>query len=114
MRLLVRWILNALALLGIAYYLPGIEVSGFYSALIIALVLGLVNALVRPILVVLTLPITIVTLGLFILVINALLFWFTSTVVKGFEVDGFVSAFIGALIMTVVSWIASSLIKKDK
>jgi len=112
MKLLLRWVLNAVALLGIAYYLPGIEVNGFYAVLIIALVLGLVNALVRPILVVLTLPITIVTLGLFILVINALLFWFTSMVVKGFEVDGFISAFIGALIMTVVSWVVSALIKK--
>lgn len=112
MRLLFRWLINALALLGLAYYLPGIAVSGFYSALIAALVLGLVNAILRPILVILTLPVNILSLGLFTLVINALLFWFVGTVVKGFGVAGFWPAFWGALIMTLVSWVVGGLLKK--
>ena len=109
---LLRWLVNALTLLGLAYYFPGIEVSGFYSALIIALVLGIVNAVIRPIIILLTLPLNIVTLGLLTFVINGLLFWFVSTVVKGFEVAGFWPAFWGALILTVVSWLVSSLLKK--
>lgn len=114
MYLLARWLLNALALLGVAYYLPGVGVNGFYAALITALVLGLVNAVIRPIILLLTLPITIVTLGLFTFVINGLLFWFVSTVVQGFEVDSFKSAFLGALIMTLASWVISWFLKKDR
>ena len=112
MRLLLRWLINALTLLGLAYYLPGITVSTFYSALIAALVLGLINAILRPILVFLTLPINILSLGLFTLVINGLLFWFASTVVKGFEVSGFMPAFWGSLILTLVSWVVGGLLKK--
>ena len=105
MYLVARWLVNALTLLGIAYYVPGIHVNSFYAALMAALILGLVNAVIRPILIVLTLPVNILTLGLFTFVINALLFWFTATIVKGFEVAGFWPAFWGALIMTLVSWI---------
>ena len=94
----------------ITRYVPGITIAGFYSALIVALVLGLLNALVRPILIFLTLPITLVTLGLFTLVINALLFWFAATVVKGFEVSGFGAAFWGALIMWAVAWMTNALL----
>ncbi|MBD3311296.1 MAG: phage holin family protein [Candidatus Magasanikbacteria bacterium] len=111
MKILLRWLVNTLALLGLAYYLPGIEVGGFYAALITALVLGLINALVRPLIILLTLPINVLTLGLFTLVINALLFWFVSTVVKGFEVAGFWPAFWGALIMSVVSWVLGMILK---
>ncbi|KKU26060.1 MAG: putative membrane protein [Candidatus Magasanikbacteria bacterium GW2011_GWA2_46_17] len=107
MRLVFRWLLSALALLFIAYYIPGIRVESFYTALVAALVLGLANALIRPILLVLTLPVTILTLGLFTFVINALLFWFVSTLVKGFDVAGFWPAFFGALIMWVVGWISN-------
>ena len=112
MRLLLRWVINAATLLGIAYYLPGIGVNGFYAALITALALGLVNALIRPLIVLITLPINILTLGLFTLVINALMFWFVSTFIKGFEVDGFMAAFWGALIMTLVGWVTGWFIKK--
>jgi putative membrane protein len=112
MALLLRWLINAGTLLGIAYYLPGVGVSGFYAALITALVLGLVNALIRPLLIVLTLPINILTLGLFTLVINALMFWFVATVVKGFDVAGFWPAFWGALILSIVSWIVGLFLKK--
>ncbi len=109
-----RLIINALIILGLAYYFPGIGVVSFYTALLVAVILGLVNAIIRPILILLTLPVTILTLGLFTLVINGLLFWFVSTVVKGFEVDGFGPAFWGALILWLVSWISNSFIKSIK
>ena len=113
MHLLLRWILNALALLLVTRIVPGVTVDGFYAALIVALVLGVVNALIRPILIFLTLPINILTLGLFTFVINALLFWFVSTFVKGFHVSGFAAAFWGALVLWAVSWITNALFSKD-
>lgn len=113
MRLLIRWVLTAGALLGIAYYgvVPGIQVSNFYTALVAALVLGLVNALIKPIILFFTLPFNILTLGLFTFVVNALMFWFASTIVKGFDVAGFWAAFWGALAMWVISWFINSLFK---
>ena len=114
MYLILRLIINALIILGLAYYLPGIAVESFYAALIIALLLGLLNAVIRPILILLTLPVTILTLGLFTLVINALLFWFVSTVVKGFDVAGFGPAFLGALILWLVSFLTNRFIKSIK
>lgn len=113
MQLLLRWILNALALLLVTRIVPGVTVDGFYAALVVALVLGIVNALIRPILVFLTLPINLLTLGLFTLVINALLFWFVSTLVKGFQVAGFMAAFWGALMLWAVSWLTNALFSKD-
>ncbi|HTK59873.1 MAG TPA: phage holin family protein [Candidatus Baltobacteraceae bacterium] len=113
MHLLLRWLLNALALMLVTRVVPGVTVDGLYSALIVALVLGIVNALIRPILIFLTLPINILTLGLFTFVINALLFWFVSTFVKGFQVSGFAAAFWGALVLWAVSWITNALLTKD-
>ena len=113
MRLILRWLASAGTLLLLAYYLPGIGVVGWYVALMTALVLGLVNALIRPILLFFTLPITVLTLGLFVLVINALLFWFVSTFIQGFSVAGLWSAFWGALILSFVSWLVSWLLKGD-
>lgn len=104
MILLLRWAINALALLVLPYIFDSIQVEGFYTALITAFVLGLVNALIRPVLIVLTLPINIVTLGLFTFVINGLLFWFVASFVKGFYVAGFWPAFWGALVYSIVSW----------
>ncbi|MBB6082104.1 putative membrane protein [Castellaniella defragrans] len=101
--LLLVWILNAVALLVVAYILPGITVASFGSALIAALVLGLLNAVVKPLLILLTLPLTIVTLGLFLLVLNALVFWFAGSILKGFQVDGFWWAVIGAIVYSIVS-----------
>ena len=101
--LLLVWILNAVALLVVAYVLPGITVASFGSALIAALVLGLLNAVVKPLLILLTLPLTIVTLGLFLLVLNALVFWFAGSILKGFQVDGFWWAVIGAIVYSLVS-----------
>jgi putative membrane protein len=107
--LLVRWILIALALLAVAYLYPGVKVDSFLAAAVAALALGLANAVIRPILVVLTLPVTIVTLGLFLFVINAALFWLVAQVVKGFAVQGFLDALVGSvlysLITLAVSWV---------
>ncbi|SEJ40171.1 putative membrane protein [Achromobacter sp. NFACC18-2] len=108
--LILVWILNAVALLAVAYLLPGITVASFGSALIAALVLGLVNMLVKPVLVLLTLPITIVTLGLFLIVINALLFWFVGSVLKGFQVNGFWWAVGGAVLYSIISGLLTKLI----
>ncbi len=113
MKLLIRLLINALAILLIAYLVPGVAVTGFYTALIVAVVLGLLNLVIKPLILLLTLPITIITLGLFTFVINALLFWFVGTVVKGFSVEGFVPAFLGALILTVVGWIGHSITSND-
>ncbi|CAM3372520.1 phage holin family protein [Bordetella sputigena] len=108
--LILVWILNAVALLVVAYLLPGIAVASFGSALIAALVLGLLNMLVKPVLVLLTLPITIVTLGLFLIVLNALLFWFAGSILKGFQVNGFWWAVIGAILYSIISGLLSTLL----
>ncbi len=105
--LLVRWVLNALALLAVAYLYPGVRVDGFLAAAVAALALGLANALIRPILVVLTLPVTIVTLGLFLFVINAALFWLVAQVVKGFAVGGFLQALFGSLLYSLITLVVS-------
>ncbi len=114
MRLLLVWILNAIALLAVAYLFPGVQIQDWKAAAIAALVLGLVNALIKPILVILTLPVTILTLGLFLLVINALLFWAVASLLEGFNVSGFGSAFIGALLYSVITWLLSMLIPDRK
>src|SRR5512140_3862592 len=98
MKLLIIWILNALALIAVASFVPGIRVDGFVAALVAAFLLGLVNALVRPLLLLLTLPVTLLTLGLFIFVINGLLFWLVGSVLRGFVVDGFWHGVLGAVL----------------
>ena len=108
--LLARWIVNAAALLLVAYLYPGVHVAGFGTALVAALVLGLVNAVIRPILVVLTLPVTILTLGLFLFVINALLFWLAATLVSGFTVTGFGAALLGSILYSVITLLTSWLL----
>ena len=108
MRLLLIWVLNALALIAVANYVPGIHVDGFTAALVAALVLGLVNTLIRPLLLLLTLPVTLVTLGLFIFVINGLLFWFVGSVLRGFIVDSFWHGVLGALLYSIFSWALSA------
>lgn len=98
MKLIVRWLLLAAALLLVAHLYPGVQVTSFASAMVAALVLGLFNALLRPLLVMLTLPVTLITLGLFLFVINALLFWATASLMTGFNVTGFGAALIGSLL----------------
>jgi putative membrane protein len=110
MGFLIRLLANTLAILAAAYMLPGIDVSGGLSLLAAALVLALINAFVRPVLLFLTLPFTLVTLGLFIFLLNAFCLWLTSQLVKGFEVHGFWTAVFGALIISVVSWAVTALL----
>ena len=108
--LLARWIVNAGALLLVAYLYPGVQVHDFVAALIAALVLGLVNAVIRPILVILTLPVTLLTLGLFLFVINALLFWLVAELVSGFTVTGFAGALIGSILYSLITLVTSWLL----
>ena len=103
MKIIIRWALLAAALLLVAYLYPGVQVAGFEAALIAALVLGLFNTLVRPLLVLLTLPVTLLTLGLFLFVINALMFWAAASVLDDFNVAGFGAALIGSLLYSLCS-----------
>ena len=102
MRLLIKWLLSAFALLAVAYLYSGVQITSYGSALLAAAVIGLLNMFVRPVLVVLTLPVTIVTLGLFLFVINALLFWAASGLLSGFHVNGFLAALLGSLIYSLL------------
>ncbi len=111
-RFLLAWLVNTLALIAVAYLMPSITVSSFGAALIAALVLGLVNAIVRPVLVLLTLPVTILTLGLFIFVLNGLLFWMVASWLEGFNVAGFWSGVLGAILFSLVSWLLSALVQR--
>jgi len=113
-RLLLAWVINAVALLALPYVFSGIHVASFTNAMVAALVLGLINALIRPILILLTLPATILTLGLFIFVINGLLFWFVGSLDLGFTVDGFWTAVLGAVVYSVISWVLSALLPGRK
>jgi putative membrane protein len=110
MRFLLRLILNAVAILVAAYLIPGIYVASPGAALVAALALAIVNAIVRPVLLLLTLPLTILTLGLFIFVINAICLAIVAWVVPGFGVSGFGAALLGALVISLVSWLLSSLL----
>ena len=114
MRFLVQWAIVAAALWVAAWIVPGVTVTTVPALLIAAFVLGLVNALVRPILTILTLPITILTLGLFYLVVNAAAFGLAAAVVPGFSVAGFGSAVIGALLVSLVSWVLGALFKPER
>ena len=107
MGFLIRMLANALAILAAAYILPGIEVSGGLAVLAAGLVLALINAIVRPVLIFLTLPFTLVTLGLFLFALNAFCLWLTSWLVTGFEVQGFWPAVFGAMLVSVVSWLVN-------
>jgi putative membrane protein len=111
MKLILKWLLAACALLLVAYLYPGVQVQSFTSALIAAAVIGLFNTLLRPILVVLTLPVTVVTLGLFLFVINALMFWAASGVLDGFFVAGFWAAMLGSLIYSVLMLVVDTALK---
>ncbi|MDM0115286.1 phage holin family protein [Variovorax sp. J22R133] len=114
MRLLFKWLLSALALLAVAYIYSGVQVVSFTSALIAAAVIGLLNMVVRPVLVVLTLPVTVVTLGLFLFVINALMFWAASGLLEGFHVNGFTAALIGSLIYSLLGLLIDAALSKNQ
>ena len=108
MKLLLKWLLSAASLLFVAYIYSGVEVKSFPAALIAAFVIGLFNVVLRPVLVVLTLPVTIVTVGLFLFVINALMFWAAAGVLDGFHVSGFGAALLGSLLYSVLGIVIES------
>jgi len=113
MRLVLTWIINAAALFAVPYLMHSVDVTSIGAALVAALLLGLVNTLIRPLLLLLTLPVTVLTLGLFIFVINGLMFWLVAQLVSGFHVDSFGAAILGALLYSVISWALSTLLLKD-
>ena len=108
--LLIRWLILTAAVMVASYAIEGIQVAGFFSAFFTAAILGILNAFFRPVLIILTLPINIITLGLFTFVINALMLMMASGVISGFEVCGFWSAVFGSLVISIVSWLLSSFI----
>jgi len=110
LRLLALWLIHTIALLGVAYVMPSVHVASFATALAAAAVLGLANTVVRPILVLLTLPVTVLTLGLFLLVINGALFLAVARLVSGFDVAGFWPAMLGAILYSILSWFLSVLV----
>jgi putative membrane protein len=112
MKLILRWLLLAAALLLVAHLYPGVTVASFGTALIAAFVLGLFNTLVRPLLVLLTLPVTILTLGLFLFVINALMFWAAASVLDGFAVAGFVAALVGSLLYSLCGLVIDAAVER--
>ena len=112
MKLIAKWLLSATALLAVAYLYSGVEIKSYSSALIAALVVGLFNAVLRPILVILTLPVTVLTLGLFLFVINALMFWSAAGVMEGFNVTGFGAALIGSRIYSVMGIVIDSALQR--
>jgi putative membrane protein len=111
-KLLVKWLLSASALLFVAYVYSGVEVTSYTSALLAAFVIGLLNTVVRPVLVVLTLPVTVLTLGLFLFVINALVFWAAAAVLDGFGVRGFLAALVGSLLYTLIGVVIESALER--
>lgn len=113
MTLILRLLFNALGLVLISKFIPGIVVDNFYVALVAAVILGILNTVIRPILLILTLPITILTLGLFSFVLNGLLFMFVASFIEGFKVNGFLTALIGSILMSIISTIGNSWINND-
>jgi putative membrane protein len=113
MRLLLTWLINAAALFALPFLMSSVTVTHFGAAIVAALVLGLVNTLIRPLLVLLTLPVTVLSLGIFILVINALLFWAVTHLLPGVAVSGFWSAFGASILYSIISWALSSLLLKN-
>ena len=114
MRFLVRVLLNALAIGAAAWLVPGVQLAGPVPAVIAGVLLGFVNALVRPVLILLTLPFTLLTLGFFLFVVNAICFALTAALVPGFDLSGVFAAFFGALVVTLVSWVVNALFADDR
>jgi len=114
MNLIIRLLITAVAVVILAKFLPGVEVAGFISAIILAIVLGVLNLFLKPILVILTLPITVLTLGLFLLVINACIILLADEFMSGFEVDGFWIALLFSLLLSFLQSVLYSLLDKDK
>ncbi|MYM80855.1 phage holin family protein [Duganella sp. FT50W] len=113
MRLLLTWLINAVALLAVPYLMHSVDVTSIGAALVAALVLGLVNTLIRPVLLLLTLPVTLLSLGLFIFLVNGFMFWLVAQWVDGFRVDSYLSAVGGAVLYSIISWALSTLLLKN-
>lgn len=113
MKILLHWIILTAAIMVTAYVVPGIAVSNFLTALIAGACLGFINLVVKPVLKILTLPINIVTLGIFSIVLNALLFWALTVVVPGFTVATFTAALLGSLIVAVINWLFNKIVTED-
>jgi putative membrane protein len=113
MRLVLTWLINALALLAVPYLMHSVDVTSIGAALVAALVLGLVNTLIRPVLLLLTLPVTVLSLGLFIFLVNGFMFWLVAQWVDGFHVDSYLSAVGGAVLYSIISWALSTLLLKN-
>ena len=114
MKILLGWAINALCLLALPYLVPAVKLSGFGTALLVALVLGLLNIFIRPLLFVLTLPITLLTLGLFTFVINGLMFWLAARLIDGFAITNFGWAILAAVVYSLISWAVSSLLMRER
>jgi putative membrane protein len=112
MKLIAKWLLSAAALLAVALLYSGVQIKNYTAALIAALVIGLFNSVLRPALVVLTLPVTVLTLGLFLFVINALMFWLAGAILNGFHVNGFTAALVGSLIYSLMSVVIDSALQR--
>jgi putative membrane protein len=112
MKLLIKWLLSAMALLAVAHFYAGVQVQSFTAALIAAFVIGLLNTIVRPVLVLLTLPVTVVTLGLFLFVINALMFWAASALLGGFQVTNFTAALVGSLFYSLAGMVIETALER--
>lgn len=112
MKLLAKWLLSATALLAVTYLYSGVEVQGFAAALVAAFVIGLFNVFLRPVLILLTLPVTVLTMGLFLFIINALLFWAAATLLAGFQVRDFWAALLGSLLYSMFSLVIDSALER--
>jgi len=112
MKLILKWLLSATALLALAHLYSGVEVKSFGAALIAAFVIGLLNIVLRPLLVILTLPVTVITLGLFLFVINALMFWAAASVLDGFHVSGFGAALVGSVLYSITGLVVDSALER--
>ncbi|MDQ5949720.1 MAG: putative rane protein [Patescibacteria group bacterium] len=113
MKIILHWLIITGAVLATPYVIDGISVTSFVTALIVAAILGFINTIIKPILTILTLPLNILTLGLFSLILNGLFFWLVASVITGFNVSGFKAAFLGALVVSVINWLGSKILKKD-
>lgn len=113
MKILIKWLCLAVSILAAAYFIPGVTVNGVYAALILAFVLGLINLIIKPILIIVTLPVNILTFGLFTFVINALLILLASSIVKGFNVSGFLAALLFSIVLSVINYLLTKIIDVD-
>lgn len=111
-RWIIKWLILSGAVILTAYIIPGISVNSWKTALVVGIIFGLINVFLKPILYILTIPINIITLGLFGIIINALLFWLTAWLITGFAINGFIAAFFGSIIVSLVTWLASMFIDK--